>query len=74
MNAPIKVNQELADAINKVSTLLKRDFGCDYSYSIAGNGMTIAQYNINGIVSPVVESPEAEVVTPDSPRYWWNAE
>ena len=51
---PIKaVNQDVADAINNLVALLKRDFGCDFSYSINGNGFTLAQSNINGVVQPV---------------------
>jgi len=51
---PIKpVKQEVADAINNLTTLLKRDYGCDFAYSILGNGMTLAQHNIAGVNQPV---------------------
>jgi len=51
---PIKaVKHDLADAINEVSRLLKRDFGCDFAYSIMGNGCVLAQSNINGVHQPV---------------------
>jgi hypothetical protein len=51
---PIKaVKQDLADAINNMTALLKRDFGSDYAYSILGNGMVLAQCKNNGIFLPV---------------------
>jgi len=51
---PIKaVKQEVADAINNLTALLKRDYGCDFAYSILGNGMTLASHNIAGVNQPV---------------------
>lgn len=53
---PIKaVKQDLADAINNMTALLKRDFGCDFSFSINGNGMTLAKSNQTGVQVPVPE-------------------
>jgi hypothetical protein len=65
---PIKaVKQDLADAINNVTALLKRDYGCDFAYSILGNGMVLAQSNIYGVNQPVpliesvVDKPSKEI-------------
>lgn len=57
---PIKsVNQDVAEAINILTDLLKRDYGCDFAYSISGRGFVLAQHNINGIKHPVPsEHPE----------------
>lgn len=43
---------DVAKTINKLRKLLERDFGPDYSYSINGRGMVIAQHNINGVKHP----------------------
>ena len=51
---PIKaVKQDVADKINELHSLLKRDYGCDYSFSVNGHGFTLAQHNIYGIELPV---------------------
>ena len=42
------VKQNLVDAINNVITLLKQEYGNDYSYSITGNGMTLVRDRMNG--------------------------
>lgn len=47
------VKPDVAKAINDLTALLKRDYGCDFSYVISGNGGMIAQYNINGVQSPI---------------------
>lgn len=52
-----QVRQDLADAINNMHAILKRDFGCDFSFQICGNGKTIAQSNINGEILPVAIVP-----------------
>lgn len=46
------VSPDLAEAINHLISLLQRDYGCDYSYSINGNGFTLAQSNIAGVNLP----------------------
>jgi hypothetical protein len=56
---PIKsVKPDLAEAINKMVDLLKRDYGCDYAYRIFGRGFVLAQSNINGVIvpKPIVEN------------------
>lgn len=51
---PIKsVNQEVADAINNLRTVLEKNYGADFSYSINGRGFTLAQHNIYGVVHPI---------------------
>lgn len=51
---PIKaVKPDVAKAITDLVALLKRDYGCDYSYSVCGNGFVLAQSNINGVKHPV---------------------
>lgn len=44
---------DLAEAIARVNDLLRRDYGCDYAYTIAANGKTIAASNYSmGVVIP----------------------
>lgn len=51
---PIKaVNPDVADAINNLTSLLKRDYGCDFAYTVMGNGFVLAQHNINGVQHPI---------------------
>jgi len=57
---PIKaVKQDVAKAINEMIALLKRDYGCDYAYTIMGNGMVLAQSNIYGVKHPVPQVEES---------------
>lgn len=63
---PIKaVKQDVADAINNLTALLKRDYGCDFSYSVNGNGFILAQHNINGVQHPI---PSVEPNIPKCPN------
>lgn len=56
-----KVKQDVADAIKNLHELLRRDFGVDYSFSVNGNGHTIAKHNVTGVQDAVVaDAPVAE--------------
>lgn len=46
------VKPDIAQNINDLIALLKRDFGTDFSFYIHANGTTVAQSNITGIVPP----------------------
>ncbi len=46
------VSPKLAKAINKMVAVLKEDYGTNYSYSINGRGMTLAQANEYGVNHP----------------------
>ena len=46
-------SQKMADAINQMVAALKKEYGADFSYSICGKGMVLAQSNINGVKQPV---------------------
>lgn len=64
---PIKsVKQTVADAINNLSMLLRREYGKDYSFSINGNGFVLAQSNINGVVHP---TPSVDTSAPKDISY-----
>ncbi len=54
------VNQDLAETIKKLRALLKRDFGCDYSFSVVGRGHYISCSNIETSVDPIVSPPTHE--------------
>lgn len=55
------VKQDIADTINNLHALLKRDFGCDYSFQVVANGHTVAKSNSTGVVppTPIPEAPTA---------------
>ena len=51
---PIKaVKPHVAEAINNLTALLKQEYGCDFAYTVMGNGFVLAQHNINGVQQPI---------------------
>lgn len=61
---PIKA--DLVYALDHLKKMLQRDFGCDFSFQVMGNGFTIAKSNSDGVVIPTMETmthdPEADAL------------
>ena len=45
--------QKVADAINQMVAALKEEYKTDFSYTVFGRGMILAQSNMNGVNQPV---------------------
>lgn len=51
---PIKaVKKDVAESINQLVELLKRDYGTDFAYTIMGRGFVLAQSNMYGVNHPI---------------------
>jgi len=51
------VSIELTNQINGLHDLLKKEFGCDFAYTILGNGVVIGASNAEkGYLKPEIEA------------------
>ena len=60
-------SQPVADAINQMVAALKKEYGVDFSYSVCGKGMVLAQSNINGVKHPVPSVHPKSTIPPNCP-------
>ena len=59
-NKPIAVPSKTAQLISDLHEALQKQFGCDFAYSIMGNGKFVAASNMkDGLITPTcVPSPD----------------